>query len=82
MINDDVKDLFEKYMKIENEISLLREDKKSVMAEFKDRVSPKVFRTALAAAKAKARLKPHEGNEFDQMMELLEDELCVDHISS
>ena len=81
MINDDVKDLFEKYMRIENEIKTLREDKKDVLAEFKDRVSPKVFRTALAAAKAKARLKPHEGNEFDQVMELLEGELCVDHVS-
>ncbi len=80
MTNDDVKDLFEKYMQIENEIKTLQEDKKSVLAEFKDRVSPKVFRTALSAAKAKARLKPHEGNEFDQVMELLEDELCIDHV--
>ena len=80
MTNDDVKDLFEKYMQIEKEIKTLQEDKKSVLAEFKDRVSPKVFRTALSAAKAKARLKPHEGNEFDQVMELLEDELCIDHV--
>jgi len=80
MTNDDVKALFEKYMQIENEIKTLQEDKKCVLADFKDRVSPKVFRTALSAAKAKARLKPHEGNEFDQVMSLLEDELCVDQV--
>jgi len=80
MTNDSVKDLFEKYMRIENEIKTLQSDKKELLSDFKDQVSPKVFRTALSAAKAKARLKPHEGNEFDQVMELLEEELCVDHI--
>lgn len=80
MVNDDVKKLFERYMQVENEIKLLQEDKKAVLAEFKDRVEPKVFRVALAAARAKARLKPHESNEFDQVFELLETELCVDHI--
>ena len=80
MVNDDVKDLFGQYMRIENEIATLRDDRKEVLANFKDRVSPKVFRTALAAAKGKAKLKPHESNEFDQVMMLLEDELCIDHV--
>jgi len=81
MTNDDVKDLFERYMRIENEIKTLQEDKKDTLAEFKDRVSPKVFRTALAAARAKARLKPNEGNEFDQVMLMLENELTIEQVS-
>jgi uncharacterized protein (UPF0335 family) len=80
MKNDDVKDLFEKYIQLENEIKLLREDQKQVLADFKDKVEPKVFRVALRAVRAKSRLKPHEANQLDQVVELLEGELCVDHV--
>ena len=80
MTNSDVKELFDRYMSIENEIKLLQEDKKQVLAEFKDRVEPKVFKAALTAARNKSKLKPHETNEYDQVVELLEGELCVDHL--
>ena len=80
MTNSDVKQLFERFMNIENEIKMLQEDKKQVLAEFKDRVEPKVFRAALAAAKNKAKLKAHEANEYDQVMSVLESELSIDHI--
>ncbi len=80
MTNTDVKELFSRYMNIENEIKMLQEDKKQILAEFKDRVEPKVFRAALSAAKSKAKLKSHEANEYDQVMNVLESELCVDHI--
>ena len=66
MTNDDVKNLFERYMTIENEIKMLQDDKKQVLAEFKDRVEPKVFRAALSAAKNKSKLKSHEANEYDR----------------
>lgn len=81
MVNNDVKTLFERYMSIDNEIKLLQEDKKEVLAEFKDRVEPKVFRAALASAKAKAKLKPHEAEDFDQVLMLLESELGIEHAS-
>lgn len=80
MTNDDVKKLFERYQTIENEVRLLQEDKKQVLAEFKDRVEPKVFKAALAAARSKAKLKPSEANEYDQVVMLLESELCIDHL--
>lgn len=80
MTNEDVKQLFERYQTIENEIKLLQEDKKQVLAEFKDRVEPKVFRAALTAARNKAKLKTHEAHEYDQVVSLLESELCVDHL--
>ncbi len=81
MTNNDVKELFERFMNIENEIKMLQEDKKQVLAEFKDRVEPKVFRAALSAAKTKAKLKSHEANEYDQVMNVLEDQLSIDHIN-
>jgi hypothetical protein len=80
MTNDAAKELFERYKSIEGEIRTLQEDKKNLLEEFKDRVDPKAFKAALAAAKSKARLKPHEANNFDMLMELLADELCVEHI--
>ena len=81
MTNNDVKELFERYMTIEGEIKMLQEDKKQVLSEFKDRVEPKVFRAALAAAKNKAKLKSHEANEYDQVVSVLESKLSIDQIS-
>lgn len=81
MTNNDVKELFARYMNIESEIKLLQEDKKQVLAEFKDRVEPKVFKAALSAVRTKSKLKAHEANEYDQVFTLLEGELCVDHVS-
>jgi hypothetical protein len=77
MTNDAAKELFERYKSIENEIRLLQEDKKTLIEEFKDRVDPKTFKSALSAARAKARLKPEEAGNFDVLMEFLADELCV-----
>ena len=79
MTSNDVKELFERYMSIDNEIKMLQDDKKQVLAEFKDRVEPKVFRAALAAAKNKAKLKSHEANEYDQVIDL-ESALSVSHV--
>ena len=80
MVNDAAKELFDRYKVIEGEIRTLQEDKKSLFDEFKDRVDPKAFKAALSAAKSKARLKPHEANDFDMLMEILADELCIEHI--
>ena len=80
MTSNDVKELFERYMSIDNEIKMLQDDKKQVLAEFKDRVEPKVFRAALAAAKNKAKLKSHEANEYDQVIDVLESALSVSHV--
>ena len=81
MTNNDVKELFARYMNIESEIKLLQEDKKQVLAEFKDRVEPKVFKAALSAVRTKSKPKAHEANEYDQVFTLLEGELCIDHVS-
>jgi len=80
MVNSDVTDLFERFQTIDNEIRLLREDKKEILDEFKNKVEPKVFRAALASAKRKAKLKPQESNDYDQVLMLLENELCVEHV--
>jgi len=78
--NQDINELFERYTRIENEIQLLQEDKKTLLAELKDRIEPKAFQSALRSAKIRAKLKPAELQDFDQTLEILERELCIEHI--
>ncbi len=79
-INSDISELFERYTRIEHEIKLLQEDRKHLLAEFKDRVDAKTFQSALRSAKIKAKVKPQEKTEFEQILSLLEDQLCVEHV--
>jgi len=78
--NNDISDLFERYTRVENEIKLLQDDKKQLLAEFKDRIDPKSFQSALRSAKIRAKLKSSEIQDFDQVLEILEKSLCVEHI--
>ena len=78
--NIDISDLFKRYTHIENEIKLLQDDRKQLLAEFKDRIDPKAFQSALRSAKIKAKLKSDELQDFDQVMTILEKTLCIEHI--
>ena len=78
--NQDIQDLFTRYVNIENEIKTLQEDKKQLLAEFKDRVDPKAFQSALRAVKIIAKVKPDEKQDFDQSMLILEKALCIEHL--
>ena len=79
-INNDIEELFSRYVRIEHEIKLLQEDKKSLLAEFKDRIDPKSFRSALRAVKIIAKVKPEDKQEFDQVLHILEKQICIEHI--
>lgn len=78
--NEEIRELLNRYLNIESEIKLLQEDKKNLMAEYKDRVDPKAFQSALRAAKIIAKVKPQEKQSFDQALDILEKELCIEHI--
>ena len=78
--NNDIEELFSRYIRIENEIKLLQEDKKNLLAEFKDKISPRVFQSALRMAKTTAKLNQGARDEFDQIVNHLEKELCPEHI--
>lgn len=80
MTSTDFTELLERYKNIENEIKLLQEDKKQVLEEFKDKVSPKAFKAALASARNRAKLKPHETTDYDQMVEIFENTLSIEHV--
>lgn len=78
--NDEIRDLLKRYMNIENEIKLLQDDKKELMAEYKEKIDTKAFQAALRAAKIVAKVKPQEKQSFDQAFDILEKELCIEHI--
>jgi len=78
--NQDIQELFERYMRVESEIKLLQDDKKQLLAEFKDRIDPKAFQSALRAAKIISKVKPDEKQDFDQSMLILEKVMCLEHV--
>lgn len=78
--NDDIKALLDRYMRIEGEIKLLQDDKKELLAEFKEKIDPKAFQAALRAAKIISKVKPQEKQEFDQALHVLEGALSIEHI--
>lgn len=78
--NQDIQELFERYMRVDSEIKLLQEDKKQLLAEFKDRIDPKAFQSALRAVKIISKVKPDEKQDFDQSMLILEKVMCLEHI--
>ena len=78
--NEDIRDLLKKYLNIENEIKLLQEDRKHLMAEYKDKIDPKAFQSALRAARIIAKVNPQEKQTFDQALDILEKELCIEHV--
>jgi hypothetical protein len=78
--SNDINDLLKRYVNIENEVKLLQEDKKNLLTEFKDKVDPKAFQAALRSARIRAKLKPEEVQDFDQSLQYIEKELCIEHI--
>ncbi len=78
--NEEIRGLLKRYLNIENEIKLLQEDKKTLMNEYKDKIDTKAFQSALRAAKIISKVKPQEKQTFDQALDVLEKELCIEHI--
>ncbi len=79
---EEIKQLFKRYKNIENEITLLREDKKELLREFKDKVDIKAFQAALQVAKIKARLKPEQENNLEDFIDIISKDLTIEDLNS
>jgi len=79
--SNDINELFKRFVAIESEIKTLQEDKKQLLAEYKDRVDPKAFQSALRAARIVAKLRPEEKADYEQAFDLVEKALCIEHVS-
>jgi len=70
-VKEKVEEFVSKYMRIENEKSLLADDQRELFAEYKDQMDLKALRAAIQIAKIKIRLGQSEG-ELDSMLETVE----------
>jgi uncharacterized protein (UPF0335 family) len=68
---ETVEEFVSKYMRIENEKSMLADDQKELFAEYKEEMDLKALRAAIRIAKIKLRLGESEG-ELDNMLETVE----------
>ena len=79
-IKSEIKELFDRYVRIEHEIKLLQEDKKVLLQEYKDKVDAKSFRHALRAAKIIANVDSSSRAEFDEALEVISGAMTIEHI--
>ena len=79
--NNDIKDLFARYIKIDHEIKLLQDDRKQLLQEFKDRIDPAAFQSALRSAKIKSKVKPESKDDFDRILEIIEKSITLESLN-
>ena len=65
-----IREFVEKLTKVENEISLLRQDRKDIIDEFRDKIDVKTFAAALRIAKI--REKVSDENFLDAIVNTIE----------
>ncbi len=70
----------EKILRIEGEVALLQDDKKSLLSDYKDKIDIKVFNAALRVARIKAKLADISDEEFDDILESVEDKICIEPV--
>jgi len=75
-----VGELVQRLMRVEHEIELLREDRKNLLGEYKDKLDIKVFQAALRIAKIKAKLVGGSEDSLDSVLEVVEDKFAIDWI--
>ena len=80
MLRDDLKELAERYVRVEGEIKLLQEDKKQLLAEFKDKLDVKAFLAALRIARIKSKLNDTSEAELESILGELEGMLSIEHV--
>ena len=68
-IRQHVKDLVEKLTSIENEIKILQEDRRDLLADYKDKMDIKAFRAAWLIAKKKENV---DGAELDNILDAID----------
>jgi uncharacterized protein (UPF0335 family) len=76
MIDENVKELIERFVSLENELKILKEDKKNLFDEFKEKLDVKAFKAAVQIAKIRSKLGDSE-IQLDEMFEAVADKISV-----
>ena len=79
MNNETVKELIERLTRIESEQKLLTEDKKHLIAEYKDKLDVKAVQAAIRVAKIRAKLDTSD-QEFDNIVQTVNGSLCLNNV--
>jgi len=79
MNSETVKELVERLTRIESEQKLLTEDKKHLIAEYKDKLDVKAVQAAIRVAKIMAKLDTSD-QEFDNIMATVSGSLSLNNV--
>jgi hypothetical protein len=74
MVSDDLREFMNRYLAIENQLELLKEDKKNLFDDFKEKVKPSVIREAIRQARLRSKLGDDVA-ELDNLVEQLDGKL-------
>ena len=72
-----IEEFMNQFKRIENEISLLNEEKKNLFNDFKDEFEPRVLKEAVRTVKARMRLGDSV-SQLDKLVEQIENQLGLD----
>ena len=56
MVSDDLRDFLNRYLAIENQMELLKEDRKNLFDDYKEKVKPSVIREAIRQARLRTKM--------------------------
>lgn len=77
MNTENLNELVDRLLTIENEMNILREDKKTLLTEFKEKLDVKSVQAAMRIAKIKARLADTSDETLDEMVSSIEKKITV-----
>ena len=56
MVSNDLRDFLNRYLAIENQMELLKEDRKNLFDDYKEKVKPTVIREAIRQARLRTKM--------------------------
>ena len=77
MNDTDLNDLIDRLLTIEGEMNVLRDDRKNLLAEFKDKLDIRSVQAAMRIAKIKAKLTETSDETLDEIVSSVEKKITV-----
>ena len=77
MNTETLNELVDRLLTIENEMNILRDDKKTLLAEFKEKLDVRSVQAAMRIAKIKSRLSDTSDETLDEMISSIEKKITV-----
>ncbi len=77
MNTETLNELVDRLLTIENEMNVLRDDKKNLLAEFKEKLDIRSVQAAMRIAKIKMRLTETSDETLDSMIANIEKKITV-----